>query len=152
MNLCSVGEAQRALSPKRQRFVEEYAVDLNGTAAAARAGYAARSAHVAASRLLKNDNVWKAVQTKQEAAARQLAMTRDRVIKELQASIEIARGKGDAAAMIRGWSEIAKLCGLYAPERKEVQVSASAGRMRDKFEAMTDEELLAIAGGAAVPS
>ena len=82
---------------------------------------------MAASRLLKNDNVWKAVQTKQEAAARQLAMTRDRVIKELQASIEIARGKGDAAAMIRGWSEIAKLCGLYAPERKEVQVSASAG-------------------------
>ncbi len=31
--------SQAPLTPKQQRFVQEYAVDLNGTKAAIRAGY-----------------------------------------------------------------------------------------------------------------
>lgn len=50
-----------ALSPKQQRFVEEYLVDLNGTQAAIRAGYSAKGAKVQAVRLLTNANVSAAV-------------------------------------------------------------------------------------------
>jgi phage terminase small subunit len=39
-------------TPKQLRFVEEYLKDLNGTQAAIRAGYSARTAAVQASRLL----------------------------------------------------------------------------------------------------
>ncbi len=43
-----------ALSLKKQRFVEEYLVDLNGTAAAIRAGYSVRSAKQIAHVLLED--------------------------------------------------------------------------------------------------
>ena len=40
-------------------------------------------------------------------------MTRGKVQEELLKAVEIARMNGDAGSMIRGWSEIGKLCGLY---------------------------------------
>jgi len=50
-----------ALTPRQARFVQEYLIDLNGTAAAIRAGYAPASAHVQASRLLSKDKVAAAI-------------------------------------------------------------------------------------------
>jgi phage terminase small subunit len=49
--------AMAKLSEKQKRFVLEYIVDLNGTQAAIRAGYAENSAKQQASRLLTNDDV-----------------------------------------------------------------------------------------------
>lgn len=45
------------LTPKQQRFVEEYLVDFNATQAAIRAGYSERSARMQASRMLTKANV-----------------------------------------------------------------------------------------------
>lgn len=45
------------MTPKQERFCEEYMKDLNGKQAAIRAGYAANSAEVQASRLLSDDKV-----------------------------------------------------------------------------------------------
>jgi phage terminase small subunit len=42
------------LTPKQQRFVAEYLVDLNGKQAAIRTGYSAKTAEQQASRLLSN--------------------------------------------------------------------------------------------------
>lgn len=44
------------ITPRQQRFVEEYLVDLNATQAASRAGYAKKTAHSSGPRLLAN--VW----------------------------------------------------------------------------------------------
>lgn len=49
------------MTPKQRRFVEEYLIDLNGTQAAIRAGYSAKTANEQASRLLAKVNVQKAV-------------------------------------------------------------------------------------------
>lgn len=59
------------MTPKQQRFVEEYLVDLNASAAYARAGYVARgnSAEVNASRLLRNAQVASAVSAGRTALA-----------------------------------------------------------------------------------
>ena len=46
--------AKRQLSEQRQRFVDEYLIDLNGTQAAIRAGYSVKTAQEQASRLLSN--------------------------------------------------------------------------------------------------
>ncbi|WP_066795099.1 terminase small subunit [Sphingomonas soli] len=46
-----------ALTPKQQRFVEEYLVDLNATQAAIRAGYSARTAMEQGYQLLQNPSV-----------------------------------------------------------------------------------------------
>lgn len=49
--------ASNLLTPKQQRFCDEYIVDLNATRAAKAAGYSARTAEAAASRLLRNVKV-----------------------------------------------------------------------------------------------
>ncbi len=66
------GEAESAaLNPRQQRFVEEYLLDLNGTKAAIRAGYSARTANEQAVRLLANVSVRSAIERgKSEVAAR----------------------------------------------------------------------------------
>ena len=42
------------LTPKQQRFVDEYLIDLNATQAAIRAGYSPKTAQEQSSRLLSN--------------------------------------------------------------------------------------------------
>jgi phage terminase small subunit len=52
-----------ALRRKQKRFVDEYLVDLNGTKAAIRAGYAQASAHVTSSRLLANAEIQRHIES-----------------------------------------------------------------------------------------
>ena len=52
----------RRLTPKEQRFVQEYAIDLNGTQAAIRAGYSPKTARSIASETLQRPAVKMAVQ------------------------------------------------------------------------------------------
>ena len=60
-----------ALTPRQQRFVEEYLVDLNGTQAAIRAGYSEHTANEQAARLLSNVSVRSAIaRGKSEVAVR----------------------------------------------------------------------------------
>jgi phage terminase small subunit len=72
-----------SLSAKRQRFVEEYVIDLNGAQAATRAGYASASAKVTASRLLTDDNVAAAITERREKLSRHAEVTAERVVDEL---------------------------------------------------------------------
>lgn len=73
------------LPERRRRFVEEYLRDLNGTQAAIRAGYSARTANEQAARLLANASVAQAVaEAKAERSAR-LGLTADRVLEEVAA-------------------------------------------------------------------
>lgn len=70
------------LTPKQQRFVEEYLVDFNGTAAYQRAGYTARgrSAEVNASRLLSNAKVQQAIAAGQAALSERTEITQEMVL------------------------------------------------------------------------
>jgi phage terminase small subunit len=58
------------VTPKQERFVAEYLIDLNATQAAIRAGYSEKAATAVASRMLTDANVATAVR---EGKARQLA-------------------------------------------------------------------------------
>jgi len=73
------------LTPRQQRFVEEYLVDLNGTQAAIRAGYSRRTAEVSASRLLRKAKVFKVVTARKSARAEAAGITEERVLRELNA-------------------------------------------------------------------
>lgn len=132
-----------ALPPKQAKFVSEYLRGGNGTRAAIEAGYAAGSAHVSASRLLKNDKVAAAVRTSRCELEAKHEMSRDRVVEELLGAIEIAKANGDTGAMIRGWSEVGKLMGYYQPNKTtQIHVNISAKRIIDQLETMSDAELL----------
>lgn len=70
-----------ALTAKQRRFVDEYLVDLNATAAARRAGYSPTSAP----RLLATPAVAEAVTEAQATRAARLQLSQDDVVRELAA-------------------------------------------------------------------
>ncbi len=70
------------LTPKQQRFVEEYLVDLNGTQAAIRAGYSAKTAGWICQELLTKTHIQQAVQAGRAALSARTEITQDRVLKE----------------------------------------------------------------------
>ena len=73
----------RKLTSKQTRFVAEYLTDLNGTQAAIRAGYSAKTAQEQGSRLLSNVMVAAAIEAAQQARAHRTGVTADRVVAEL---------------------------------------------------------------------
>lgn len=73
------------LRAKHERFVAEYLVDLNGAAAAVRAGYSEKSARFTASELLARDDVQAHVSAGRTKAAEVAGVTRERVLQELAA-------------------------------------------------------------------
>lgn len=75
--------ARRALVPRQERFVREYLVDLNGTAAAVRAGYSPRSAHKLAPCLLRRPPVAAAVAAAMAVRSAVAQLTARRVRAEL---------------------------------------------------------------------
>ncbi len=135
------------MTPKQHAFVDQYVICRNGAEAARRAGYAAPSARISASRLLTSDNIKAALAEKEAELKRRMDISKATVIGELRTAIDVAREKLDAGSMIRAWCEIAKMLGLYAPETVRVAVTAESDAQRAKFESMTDEQLLAIARG-----
>ena len=72
-----------ALSEKQKRFCEEYLIDLNGTQAATRAGYSAKTANEQAARLLAKVSVQAYVQSLQKKVSTKLEITRERILNEL---------------------------------------------------------------------
>lgn len=72
------------LNDKQQRFVDEYLIDLNATAAYRRAGYTAKgnAAEVNAARLLRNAQVSASIQIAIDDRQRRTAVTSDRVLLE----------------------------------------------------------------------
>lgn len=73
----------RGLTPKQQRFVLEYLIDLNATQAAVRAGYSARTADRIGPELLGKTWIAEAVQKAQEERAKAAGITAERILLEL---------------------------------------------------------------------
>jgi phage terminase small subunit len=133
------------MRPRQQRFVREYLIDRNGAAAAVRAGYSPHTARQIAYELLTRPDVAEAVRQGEAEVAANAQLAREAVLRGLLAAIDLARCQGNPAAMIAGWREIAKMCGYYAQERKQITLSGDGHRLRTKLEAMSDAELSAIA-------
>lgn len=86
------------MTPKQQRFVEEYLVDLNATQAAIRAGYSESTANQIGWQLLQKTSVSKAVAERMDA----LSMRAAEVLMRLT---EIARGTvADVITILPGGS------------------------------------------------
>lgn len=71
------------LTPKQQRFVEEYLIDLNATQAAIRAGYSEKTAKVIAAQNLSKLNVQEAIEEAQNKRTEQTQIDAAYVLKRL---------------------------------------------------------------------
>lgn len=76
------------MTPKQERFVTEYLVDLNATQAAIRAGYAEKSAAAEGSRLLANATVSAAVQKAMARRSERTEATQDYVLTSIMETME----------------------------------------------------------------
>lgn len=92
------------MTPKQQRFIEEYLIDFNATAASVRAGYAPKGASKRSYRLLRNPEIATAIEIAQKARAKKVGVTKAYVLENLLEIVERCMQK--APVMIReGGSE-----------------------------------------------
>ena len=79
------------LTAKQTRFISEYLVDGNGSAAAVRAGYSQKTARAIATENLTKPAIQNALQARQSADATRLSIKLDDVLAGLQEAVQQAR-------------------------------------------------------------
>ena len=127
------------LTPKQQRFVEEYLIDLNATQAAIRAGYSAKNADNISSDLLGKSQVSEAIYRKMDDRSRRTEITADRVLIEL-ASIAFA-DITDYVQVITGSVIVADTDSLTTEKRKAL---AGIKQGKDGIEVKLHDKLKAL--------
>lgn len=77
-----------ALTPKQQRFVEEYLIDLNATAAAKRAGYSEDTARQMGAENLSKPVIQEAIQTAKAQRNKRTRLKQSWVVDRLRENVE----------------------------------------------------------------
>ena len=77
-----------ALTPRQQRFVSEYIIDLNATQAALRAGYSEKAAYSQGNRLLNYAGVSAAIERALEDRRKATEITAESVLATIQETIQ----------------------------------------------------------------
>ena len=93
------------LTPKQERFCEEYLVDLNATAAARRAGYSPATANEQAARLLAKISVKERIAALRAVQSQKTEITVERVVRELgllgfHNPLDVMRVQSDGSAYL----------------------------------------------------
>lgn len=131
-----------AITEKQEKFVEAKLAGLNDKQAKEVSGCSGTEKTV------------ETIRHQLQAARRWLTnttqITRLDVIEGVIDGIEMARMQGDSGNVIKGWTEVGKILGHYAPEVKKIELSMEQDRLKSKFEALSDEELLAIQEGRVI--
>jgi phage terminase small subunit len=140
------------LTRKQLSFIDHYVTCRNGAEAARLAGYSVKTARQIATENLSKPYIQAAIAEKQDELKHKMDIDKNRVIGELRGAIVVAKENQDAGTMLRGWCEISKMLGLYAPKKVKVDVQTSSmGRaLMSKYDSMSDEKLLAIMEGKLV--
>ena len=100
-----------SLTPKQDRFVEGFLVDLNATQAAVRAGYSARTAQEQGSRLLSNVMVQATIAKAMEARSERTEIDQDMVVHGLLREARFLGEGTSHSARVSAWAHLGKhLC------------------------------------------
>lgn len=82
----------------------------------------------------------------QQERLKRAKITREVVEDIVLEAVDIARIQAMPGEMIRGASELNKMCGFYTPEKVDVKIEATLKRVQTEFESLTDEELIQLMG------
>ena len=101
------------LTPKQQRFVDEYLIDLNATQAAIRAGYSPKTSEQQGFQLLKKTSVSEAIEQAQQERQKRTLVTQDDVIRGLLTEAEW-QGEGSShSARVSAWAHLGKHLNMF---------------------------------------
>jgi hypothetical protein len=128
------------LTPQQRRFIDNMLKGQSQTVAARAAGYSFPAS--AACKLLGQANIQEGLRYLHKKYEKNADMNRKKVMDGFKEAIDMAKIQGDPATMVSGWREIGRMCGYYAPEKKEIDINITAKRAVDKLETLSDAELL----------
>lgn len=134
------------LTPKQQRFISEYLIDLNATQAAIRAGYSEKTAPWIGAENLRKPQIQAELQKRQKKTEAKLEISQERIIQEL-ASIAFANG-ADFAEVIElgGLQTVAFKTTKELPPEKQAAIasikSGSSGMEVKTYDKLRAMELL----------
>ncbi len=110
------------MSPKQQRFVEEYLVDHNATQAAIRAGYSEKTAYSIGHENLKKPEIAAAIAAGEARLRRKTEVSIRSMTEEMRENRDLAIKNDQASAAQQATMGMAKLHGLLV-DRSEVKTT-----------------------------
>jgi hypothetical protein len=125
-------------------FIEEMGLGRSPTAAARRAGYS--SPFKSGKDLIADCDILAEVQAIQAVNRKNAEMGREEVMKCLLDAFQMAKTMDDPQSMIRAMAEVNRMCGHYAPEKKELLISGGATLVQAEIQALSKEDLLRLVG------
>lgn len=107
------------MTPKQERFVEEYLVDLNATQAAIRAGYSEQTARQIGAQNLSKLVIQQAIEAARNKRSERVKLTQDEVVRDLRELRDICMGRKPVRI-----TEVVKNAQLGEVTAREVEVYA----------------------------
>ncbi|WP_180048678.1 terminase small subunit [Acinetobacter sp. YH12144] len=101
------------LTPKQQRFIEEYLIDLNATQAAIRAGYSEKTAEQLGYQLLQKTSVLKAIEEAKNQVSKRTELTVDMVVSGLLKEAQDYAEGSTQSARVSAWAHLGKHLGMF---------------------------------------
>lgn len=136
----------QSLTPKQQRFVAEYLLDVNATRAAIRAGYSAKTAYSAGQRLLKHVDVARGIAEAQQKHAEKCEITLDLLTQMTVEAYCAAMADGSAKgadAAVKAVAQLSKMHGFDVSKRGNDRspIEGLTAEQRDKIRQMVEAAL-----------
>jgi phage terminase small subunit len=110
------------LTPKQQRFVEEYTKDFNATRAAKEAGYSEKTAYKIGSENLIKPQIQQAIQRSMAKLSRKVEITKESLVNDLN-TIKDSSMDGEAAdksVAVKAVTQMSKMLGHDAPSKADI--------------------------------
>ena len=113
------------LTPRQQRFCDEYLIDLNATQAAIRAGYSEKTAKQIGQRLLTYVDLKNYIQERMAAKEKELIADSDEVLRYLTS---VLRGKSEAHVLARDEIGAERIVAKPPDEKERLKASELLGK------------------------
>ena len=105
--------ATKTLTPKQQRFVEEYLCDLNATQAAIRAGYSEKTAEQQGYDNLRKPQIAEAIRIALAKRSAKVEVTAEMVVTGLFTEATLTGDGSSHSARVAAWTQLGKHLGMF---------------------------------------
>lgn len=90
----------------------------------------------------ENPSFKRAMQTEYRRSQQVANMNRRTVLNGMLKAIEMAEDLNQPNSMITGWKEVARMCGYYEPERREILLTTESKLLLEQIQTLPKAKLL----------
>lgn len=128
------------ITPRQQRFIDEYLIDLNATQAAIRAGYSQRTAYSIGEENLKKPEISKAIQAAQAARSARVQVSQDEVLEGIRRNTRASEAAQDYRTALKGYELLGKHLGMFSDKGKQENPGVLVVRWAGESDCGTDDD------------